>query len=70
MLKTTKMLDDQVVYRFERLPGSENSGSAASASARFRSNLDNDKIMALKLNIRDIEQKIKENNLNYSAGKH
>jgi HAE1 family hydrophobic/amphiphilic exporter-1 len=68
MLKTTKMLEDQVVYRFERLPGVGEFGLRGERVRQIQVNLNNDKIMALKLNIRDIEQKIKENNLNYSAG--
>ncbi|MFA6716026.1 MAG: efflux RND transporter permease subunit [Victivallales bacterium] len=68
MLKTTKMFEDQILYRFERLPGVGEFGLRGERVRQIQVNLNNDKIMALKLDIKDIEQKIKENNLNYSAG--
>lgn len=68
MLKTTKMIEDQIIYRFERLPGVGEFGLHGEHVRQIQVNLDNDKIMALKLDIKDIEQKIKQNNLNYSAG--
>ncbi|MDD5727090.1 MAG: efflux RND transporter permease subunit [Victivallales bacterium] len=68
LLKTTKMLEDQILYRFERLPGVGEFGLRGELVRQIQVNLDNDKVMALKLDIKDIEQKIKDNNLNYSAG--
>jgi HAE1 family hydrophobic/amphiphilic exporter-1 len=68
MLKTTKMIEDQILYRFERLPGVGEFGLRGERVRQIQVNLNNDKIMALKLDIKAIEQKIKENNLNYSAG--
>lgn len=68
MLKTTKMIEDQILYRFERLPGVGEFGLHGERVRQIQVNLDYDKIMALKLDIKDINQKIIENNLNYSAG--
>ncbi|MDD5697431.1 MAG: efflux RND transporter permease subunit [Victivallaceae bacterium] len=68
MLKTTKMLEDQVVYRFERLPGVGEFSLHGERVRQIQVNLNYNKIMALKLDIKDIEQKISQNNLNYSAG--
>lgn len=68
MLKTTKMIEDQILYRFERLPGVGEFSLRGERVRQIQVNLDYNKIMALKLDIKDIEQKIKQNNLNYSAG--
>ena len=68
MLKTTKMIEDQILYRFERLPGVGEFSLRGERVRQIQVNLDYDKIMALKLDIKDINQKIIQNNLNYSAG--
>ncbi len=68
MLKTTKMIEDQILYRFERLPGVGEFSLHGELVRQIQVNLDYDKIMALKLDIKDINQKIIQNNLNYSAG--
>ncbi len=68
MLKTTKMIEDQILYRFERLPGVGEFGLRGERVRQIQVNLDYDKIMALKLDIKDINQKIIDSNLNYSAG--
>lgn len=68
MLKTTKMIEDQILYRFERLPGVGEFSLRGERIRQIQVNLDYDKIMALKLDIKDINQKIIQNNLNYSAG--
>jgi hydrophobic/amphiphilic exporter-1 (mainly G- bacteria), HAE1 family len=68
MLKTTKMIEDQILYRFERLPGVGEFSLRGERIRQIQVNLDYDKIMALKLDIKDIDQKIVQNNLNYSAG--
>lgn len=68
MLKTTKMIEDQILYRFERLPGVGEFSLRGERIRQIQVNLDYDKIMALKLDIKDINQKIIDNNLNYSAG--
>ena len=68
MLKTTKMIEDQISYRFERLPGVGEFSLHGERVRQIQVNLDYDKIMALKLDIKDINQKIIDSNLNYSAG--
>jgi HAE1 family hydrophobic/amphiphilic exporter-1 len=68
LLKATKMIEDQVQYRFERLPGVGEFAVWGGKNRQIQVNLDRDKVMALKLNIKNIENKIKQSNLNYSAG--